>query len=230
MIDIVNELNAIHRELGNRPAADGEAGVSVRLRRSYHTEVEDVWAAVTDPDRLKRWFLPVSGDLRVGGKFQLEGNAGGEILHCEPPRLLKVTFGSETSVVELRLSAGGLSAGGVSADGGAGTVLELEHTVPLEMAGSGAGALYVGPGWDGGLLGLSLFLQGEVTDDPVAAANSTEVVEFSAQSVQAWRATVEASGTATADEIAEVTEVAMAQFGGGALADALRRTDAAGPS
>ena len=131
-----------------------------------------------------------------------------------------MTFGSETSVVELRLSPGGDDD----------TVLELEHTVPLEMAGSGAGALYVGPGWDGGLLGLSLFLRGEVTDDPVAAANSAEALEFSRQSVHAWTATVETSGTATADEIAAAAEVSMAQFGGGALADALRRTDGADPA
>ena len=58
------------------------------LRRRYDAAIEDVWDAVTDPDRLKRWFLPISGDLRVGGTFQLEGNAGGEILSCEPPRLL----------------------------------------------------------------------------------------------------------------------------------------------
>jgi uncharacterized protein YndB with AHSA1/START domain len=214
MIDIVNELNAIHRGVRNQPAAGGD-GVAVLLRRSYPAEVEDVWEAITDPDRLKRWFLPISGDLRVGGKFQLEGNAGGEILHCEPPRLLRVTFGMETSVVELRLSPEGDDA----------TALELEHSVPLEMAGSGAGALYVGPGWDGGLLALGLFLRGEVTDDPVAAANSPEALEFSRHSVHAWTATVENSETATADQIAAAAEVSMAQFGGGAMADALRRTD-----
>lgn len=220
MIDIVNELNAIHRDVARRPAADGAESVSVRLRRSYPAEIEDVWDAVTDPDRLKRWFLPISGELRVGGTFQLEGNAGGEILHCEPPRLLKVTFGGPASVVELRLSPGGDDE----------TLLELEHTVPLEMAGSGAGALYVGPGWDGGLLALGLFLRGVVTDDPVAAANSPEALEFSRQSVHAWTMTVEKSGTATADEIAAGAEVAMAQFGGGAMADALRRTGDADPT
>lgn len=214
MIDIVNELNAIHRAVGKRPAAAGGEDVSVVLRRSYPAEVEDVWEAMTDPDRLRRWFLPISGELRVGGKFQLEGNAGGQILHCEPPRLLKVTFGGDTSIVELRLSSEGDQ-----------TRLELEHTVPLEFAGSTAGALYVGPGWDGGLLALGLFLRGIVTDDPVAAANSPEALEFSRQSVHAWTATVEASGTATADEITAAAEVSMAQFGGGAMADALRRTD-----
>jgi uncharacterized protein YndB with AHSA1/START domain len=200
MIDIARQLAAIHREVGKHPADSGEE-VTVLLRRSYDADIEDVWDAVTDPDRVKRWFLPLSGDLRPGGKFQLEGNAGGEILTCEPPRLLKVTFGGPASLVELRLSAAGET-----------TTLELEHTVPLEMAGSGAGALYVGPGWDGALMALDLFLRGEVIADPVAAANSREAQEFSRGSVQAWAATVKSSGTATAEEIAAAVEMSLAQF------------------
>jgi uncharacterized protein YndB with AHSA1/START domain len=209
MIDIVNELNAIHREVGTPPGA-GEETVGVLLRRSYPAPVTDVWDAVTDPDRMKRWFLPVSGELRVGGRFQLEGNAGGEILRCEPPRLLRVTFGAETSVVELRLSPNGLNRED--------TVLELVHTVPLKMAGSGAGALYVGPGWDGALMGLGLFLRGEVIDDPVAAANSLEVQQFSRQSIDAWAAATATSGTATTEEITAATEVSIAQFAPDAVA------------
>jgi len=199
MIDIPNQLAAIYREVGDR---DGGEAVGVLLRRSYDAAIEDVWDAVTDPDRIRRWFLPLSGDLRVGGNFQLEGNAGGEILTCEPPRLLRVTFGGPTSVVELRLSASGDEE----------TVLELEHTVPMEIAQSGAGALYVGPGWDGALMGLDLFLHGEVVDDPVAAASSPETQEFSKQSVHAWTAAVESSGTAGADEIAAASEASLAHF------------------
>jgi uncharacterized protein YndB with AHSA1/START domain len=201
MIDIVNQLKAIHREVGQRPGDGGDV-VSVVLRRDYDAPIEDVWDAITDPDRIKRWFLPISGDLRVGGAFQLEGNAGGEILECEPPRRLRVTFGGPESLVELRLS---------SAEGGD-TMLELEHTVPIAMAGSGAGALYVGPGWDGAIMALALFLAGEVIDDPVATANSPEGQEFSRQSVHAWIAAVESSGTAGEDEIAAATEVSLAQF------------------
>ena len=200
MIDIARQLAAIHREVGKHPADSGEE-VTVLLRRSYDADIEDVWDAVTDPDRVKRWFLPLSGDLRIGGSFQLKGNAGGEILTCEPPRLLKVTFGGPASLVELRLSAAGES-----------TTLELEHTVPLEMAGSGAGALYVGPGWDGALMALDLFVRGEIIADPVAAASSQEAQEFSRGSVQAWAATVESSGTATAEEIAAGVEMSLAQF------------------
>ena len=203
MIDIASQLNATHRQVERQPAADGAGElVSVLMRRSYDTPVQDVWDAVTDPDRIKRWLMPIGGDLRVGGRFQLEGNAGGEVLTCEPPRLLRATFGDPNSIVVVRLTPQG--------DGD--TLLELEHTVPIEMAQSGAGALYVGPGWDGALLGLGLFLRGEAVGDPVAAANSPEAQAFSKESVHAWAAVVEHSGTATAEQLAAATEVSLAQF------------------
>jgi uncharacterized protein YndB with AHSA1/START domain len=203
MIDIASQLNAIHRKVETLPSGDGLGErVSVLLRRGYDAPVSDVWDAVTQPDRIKRWFMPISGELRVGGNFQLEGNAGGEILACEPPRLLRVTFGGPTSLVEVRLSA--------QSEGGA--MLEMEHTVPIEMAQSVAGALYVGPGWDGALLGLDLFLRGEAIGDPVAAANSPMAQEFSRGSVYAWVEVVKDSGAATAEQIAAATEVSLAQF------------------
>jgi uncharacterized protein YndB with AHSA1/START domain len=203
MIDIASQLKAIHRQVEQHLPADGSGEVvSVLLRRSYDAPVDDVWEAMTQPYRIKRWFMPISGDLRVGGSFQLEGNAGGEILTCEPPRLLKVSFGGPTSIVELRLTP----------DGDSDTVLELEHTVPIEMAQSGAGALWVGPGWDGALLGLGLFLRGEAIGDPVAAAHSPEALEFSKQSVHAWVEVIKDSGTATAEQLAAATEVSLAQF------------------
>jgi uncharacterized protein YndB with AHSA1/START domain len=203
MIDIASQLNAIHRQVEQQPPADGSGErVSVLMRRSYDAPVGDVWDAVTQPDRIKRWLMPISGDLRVGGTFQLEGNAGGEILACEPPRLLRATFGDPNSIVEVRLTPQGASD----------TVLELEHTVPIEIAQSGAGALYVGPGWDGALLGLGLFLRGEAVGDPVAAASSPEAQEFSKQSVHAWAEVVKDSGTATTEQLAAATEVSMAQF------------------
>lgn len=201
MIDIPRQLEAIHRAVERQTDESGEV-VSVLLRRSYDASVEDVWSALTDPDRLKRWFSPVEGDLRAGGSFQIEGNASGDILECEPPQRLKVTFGAPTSLVELRLAP----------DGETITVLELEHIVPIEMAQSGAGALYVGPGWDGALMALDLFLDGIVADEPVAAAGSPEAIEFSRESVASWTGVVESSGTAKGDEIAAAKQVSLAQF------------------
>ena len=144
MIDIATQIGAIERSVTRTPREDGGENVTVLARRTYRAEPDDTWSALTDPARVARWFMPLSGDLRVGGSFQLEGNAGGEILECDRPNRFRVTFNGETSIVEVRLAA--------AADGM--TALELEHTVPIEMAQSGAGALWVGPGWDGGLLAL----------------------------------------------------------------------------
>lgn len=202
MIDIVRQISAIHREVARRAAVGGGPGFSVLLHRDYDAPPDDVWDAITNPERIKRWFVPVRGDLRQGGNFQLQGNAGGDILRCEPPKLLRVTFGGATSIVEVRLFPG---------DGDT-TRLELEHNVPTDTAPNGSGALFVGPGWDGGLLGLDLYFRGQSPDDPTAYANSPEVQEFSRQSAHAWAAAVAASGTATADEIAGALQMSLAHF------------------
>jgi uncharacterized protein YndB with AHSA1/START domain len=198
--DVLEELAATAREVARRGAGDDEL-IAVTLRRKYPAEVEDVWDAVTDPRRLARWFAPVTGDLREGGTFAVEGNAEGEIRECVPPSALTVTWGGPASVVTVRLSASG-----------SGTVLDLEHTVPAAFAGSGAGGLYVGPGWDVALLGLALWLRGELVDDPAVWEASREVRDVNAGSIDAWITTITASGTATGDEIATATAAARAQF------------------
>jgi len=198
VIDLLAELAAIHREV----AADADDTVRVTVTRSYPTTPADLWEAITDPERTKRWFLPLSGDLRVGGQFQLEGNAGGDILACEPPSLLRVTFGDVTSVVEVRLRATGDEE----------THLELRHRVPLALAGSVAGALFVGPGWDGALLMLARHTRDDDVADPLAHAESPEVIEFNRGSIDEWTTAVERAGTATADQVAQGREMSLAQF------------------
>jgi uncharacterized protein YndB with AHSA1/START domain len=192
MIDIVREIEAVQREVGSGRIAAGE-GRAIRLQRTYDAPVEDVWDALTSPERITRWFLPISGDYRVGGRYQLEGNAGGEILTCERPHRFRVTWAygevasaADVSELEVRLTP--------APDGS--TTLELEHTavVPDEpWAEYGPGA--VGVGWDQGLLGLSLHLRGESVGDPAAWQLSDEGREFAAQSSRAWGAANEAAGT-----------------------------------
>ena len=205
MVDIVRELEAVQREVGNGRVAAGE-GRMVRLERTYAASIEDVWDAVTNPERISRWFLPLSGEYRVGGRYQLEGNAGGTILDCEKPHRLRVTWeygeatsGPASSELEIRLT----SAGDES------TTLELEHTaiVPEDawaMFGPGA----VGVGWDGGLLGLSLHVQGVSIGDPVAWQSSAEGREFNTRSSVAWGVANEAAGAnpaAVASAVANTT-------------------------
>jgi uncharacterized protein YndB with AHSA1/START domain len=191
MIDIVREIEAVQREVAEGQIAAGE-GRTVRLLRTYDAPIDDVWDAVTNPERISRWFLPISGDFRVGGRYQLEGNAGGAIVACERPNRLRVTWvyaqtGSPADVSELEVR--------LSATGDEATLLELEHTavVPDEAWGEyGPGA--VGVGWDGALLGLSLHLQGGSIDDPEAWQRSDEGRAFYTRSSTAWGAANRAAG------------------------------------
>jgi uncharacterized protein YndB with AHSA1/START domain len=200
IIDIAEQIGATSREVSRHHTESGET-VVVTLQRRYPSDPTDVWQAITDPERVRRWFLPLTGDLREGGNFELEGNASGDIVKCEPPRHLVVTFGGESSIVDVQLSGDGQQ-----------TLLKLTHSVPLEMAGSGAGALYVGPGWDGALMGIALYLAGEVSEDPVAVANSPQVQDFNVSSIKEWVASIEASGTADADAISAAQQASLAQF------------------
>jgi hypothetical protein len=137
----------------------------------------------------------------VGGSFSAEGNASGTILACEPPHTLRVTWGDPSSIVEIRLSA----------EGG-GTTFVLDHEVPLAMAGSGAGAFFVGPGWDGAVAALGLFLAGDDMDAVRAASETIEGQEMGRTSIRLWAPVVEASGTATPEQMAEGLAVALAQY------------------
>lgn len=173
-----------HREHLGKPAI-----VAIAMR-SYDTSVDDLWDAITTPARLARWFLPVEGDLRIGGRYQLKGNAGGTIERCERPDALDLTweFGGGTSWVRLRLAPDGRRAR-----------LTLEHIAHedgigkehLEKFGPGA----VGIGWDLGLHGLSLHVaEPQKTLDPAAF----EAWTLSSEGKAAVRASGEAWGEAHA--------------------------------
>jgi len=189
-IDISEHVGAVVRAVENR-THDGHPAHVVHASRTYDTTVDDLWDALTSKERIPRWFLPVSGDLRLGGRYQLQGNASGTITRCEPPRVVGMTweFGGQTTWVEVRLSP--------AADGRA--HFELEHTTRLpdphwDQFGPGAD----GVGWDMALLGLATHLATGAAVDPREAMAwfGTEAgKEFVRESSAGWgRASIE-SGT-----------------------------------
>lgn len=91
MRDIMDDLAAVHRKTSDAKTPVGP-GKTVLLRRTYAADSADVWDALTTGERISRWFLPISGDPRLGGRYQFEGNAGGEVLACEPPSLLRLSW------------------------------------------------------------------------------------------------------------------------------------------
>ena len=190
MIDVVHEINAVRRQVGTRVLEAGEAR-TVTIGRTYDAPIDDVWDAVTNAARIPRWFLPISGELREGGRYQLQGQAGGTIQHCDAPRGFSATweFGGEVSWIELRLTP--------EAPGR--TRFELEHIAHVSderWAQYGPGA--VGVGWDLGLLGLTGHLGSGKTVEPSEAeawVASDEGRQYITLSSTAWRDASIAAGT-----------------------------------
>ena len=52
---------------GTLHSADAKG--TVRIKGRYETDIQDLWSALTDPQRLARWYGSVDGDLRVGDVF-----------------------------------------------------------------------------------------------------------------------------------------------------------------
>jgi uncharacterized protein YndB with AHSA1/START domain len=180
-IDVARQIGAVVREVGSRDHEGRPARVVVATR-TYDTTIEDVWDALTNPERIPRWFLPITGDLRLGGRYQFQGNAGGTISRCEPPRLLGVTWemGGSDSWLTISLVEDPLG----------GTRLELEHVAHVgddfwNRFGPGA----VGVGWDLGLMGLARHLATGATVDRNEAAAwpaSDEGKDFVRRSSEEW--------------------------------------------
>jgi uncharacterized protein YndB with AHSA1/START domain len=169
---------------------DGRPAHRAVLSRAFPTAIDDLWDALTSAERIPRWFLPIEGDLRVGGRYQLQGNAGGTIEECEPPRRFRVSWGmgGEPTWVTVTLRPEGTR-----------TVLELEHVgrVPTELWDR-FGPSATGIGWDLALTGLAEHLATGHHNDPgarvawMASAQGVSFLEFSAAR---WQEVDVAAGT-----------------------------------
>jgi uncharacterized protein YndB with AHSA1/START domain len=190
VIEVTEQISAVQRQVGTRVVAAGAAR-TMTIKQSYDTTLEDLWDACTNPERITRWFLPISGDLRVGGRFEIKGYASGTVERCDPPREFAATweYGGQVSWIEVKLSA--------QPDGRA--MLELEHVAHVDdqiWAEFGPGA--VGIGWDMGLLGLARHLSNGHAAEPKRTADwlaSPDRGLFLSLSSQRWRDANVAAGT-----------------------------------
>lgn len=101
----------------------------------YPTDIDDLWAAVTTPERLARWMEQYHGDLRLGGSWSAGGSGAepwvqGTVTACDAPRGFTTTWHAleeEPTELVVRLEP---------AEGG--TRLVLEHD-GVQSLGYGAG-------------------------------------------------------------------------------------------
>jgi uncharacterized protein YndB with AHSA1/START domain len=191
MIDMTHQINAVRRQVGSRVIEAGEMR-TVTISQAYDTDVDDLWDACTNPERLPRWFSPVSGELRLGGRYHIEGNASGTIERCDPPKSFSATweFGGGMSWIEVTLSPG--------ADGGA--RFQLEHTVPVDAHWAEFGPGAVGLGYDMALTGLAEHLATgadarEAKEEVAAWWASAEGKRFFAEAGDRWYQADVAAGT-----------------------------------
>ena len=190
-MDIRAQLDAVDRS-ATTADRDGRAMRVQSVAQTFAATIHDVWDALTSAERLPRWFLPVTGDLRLGGRYQLEGNASGTITSCDVPNAFSATweFGGGISWVNVTLTA--IDAGH--------TRLELEHLAPVSDVSDEMwdriGPAATGIGWDQTLLGLSLHLTtGEVKPENAAEwLAGDEGLAFMRGSADRWGAVQAADG------------------------------------
>ena len=123
------------RLLGSVRAENGTG--TVRMEDVFDTTVDDLWSALTEPDRLSRWLAEVTGELQLGGDFHARFTSGwegsGRVEVCERPhRLLAVMSpgSADQTVIEARLAA----------ESGQTRLVVEERGLPLnEAAAHGAG-------------------------------------------------------------------------------------------
>ena len=186
-VDFDTHLGAVTRTV-SEIERQGKPARNVTLERSYDTTADDLWDALTNPERLPRWFLPVSGELKLEGRYQFEGNAGGTITDCVPPRFVSATweFGGGTSWVEVRITP----------EESARSRLALSHICPVDDHWRKYGPGAVGVGWELGLCGLAAHLLDASSNrmDEDALTASIEGKAFIASISEDWRRAAVAAG------------------------------------
>ncbi|HEV7204042.1 MAG TPA: SRPBCC family protein [Jatrophihabitans sp.] len=101
------------RIIGTMHRIDDKRG-AVRMEDVYDTGIDDLWAALTEPDRLARWIGDVDGDLQLGGTFEARFTSTwegpGRVDVCDHPHRLVVTLEPGTAdetVIEAALTPEG---------------------------------------------------------------------------------------------------------------------------
>jgi uncharacterized protein YndB with AHSA1/START domain len=188
-VAVDHQINAVQRTVGTRTIDAGEAHV-VTVSQSYDTDSEDLWDAVTNVERIPRWLMPISGDLKVGGSYQLEGQAGGTVQTCDPPKNFTATweYGGNVSWIDVSISSEGPDRARLTVE----HIAQVDDEMSLQF---GPGA--VGIGWDSMVLGLAIHVSTGESIDPSFGQQWTATDDgrrFLTLSSEAWYAANVSSG------------------------------------
>lgn len=145
----MSETSSSPKILGSVREENG-AG-TVHVEDVYPTDIDDLWTAVSQPERLARWLVTVTGDTTSGAEFGLSFTSGwtgfGRVEICEAPRRLRVSTWSDEDapgVIDATLT-----------EEGDGTRLVIEESgLPLDVYPAH------GAGWQAHIEDLRTYLSG----------------------------------------------------------------------
>jgi uncharacterized protein YndB with AHSA1/START domain len=115
-----NETDGTIEEVGDE--------LVLRFERHFENSIDDVWSAITDPERIAQWWLPFDADITLelvaGGSYVLRGREGvptlsWKVLRVESPYLFEHTHVEPGVIITWTLT-----------DEGEGCSLLLTQTVP----------------------------------------------------------------------------------------------------
>lgn len=184
--EIEKYFSTVNRKV-NVTSIEGADARSIILERAYNTDLDNLWDAISTKERLERWYGVVTGDLQQGGRYQIEGNAEGTIVVCEPKKRIELSWEYQGYTSWVYVTVNELDSGLVSV-----TVEHLMHHSPYWVQyGSGAG----GVGWEVSLLSLMFHLdnpESSKVDDSFAMTD--EGKEFVKIASDGWGQASIASG------------------------------------
>ncbi|XWW92406.1 hypothetical protein V2A60_000329 [Cordyceps javanica] len=186
-MDYAQQVDAVSRSVFKDVVtlANGKPARTVCLRQNFSAPVQALWDITTQPERLAVWFAPVSGDLRMNGRYSITGNASGTVTECHPPQGFALSWELGEAVSAVRVNLKELQGHGEGET--TTTELELLHTFPVDAHwnkyGPGAG----GVGWDMTLVGLALHLAGLPKPSEEEWSTSKEAVSFTQRASERWR-------------------------------------------
>lgn len=178
MKNVLKDAGLISRKV-EKAEREGRPTYKMISECTYDANLEDLWDALTNKERLPRWFAPVDGNLELGGKYQVKNNASGTITRCEDQKGFDLTweFAGDVSWVTVVISF-------VEEEK---TLLRLQHEAGAEgehfkIYGPGA----TGVGWDLAIGGLEYHIRTGDEINENALLPTPEGKDYIAASANAW--------------------------------------------
>ncbi len=155
VIDVTQQIRDVERRVGSRSLEAGPTR-TVTISQTYGTDIDDLWDACTNPERIPRWFLPITGELGSAVAISSRATRAGRSRSASRRNGLFATWeiGGDVNWIEVRLARA------IGADATRARAHRARRRRHVDAVRSGRRGI----GWDMALIGLVPHL---ASGDPV---------------------------------------------------------------